>query len=441
VSGVSDHDAIRIASVNLLDGGLDPDGSDARLQQSAAALRNWEPHMVLAQELHAPGEELVRRQFRSLANALGLEPCALGQPRGSRRLRTGILADTSVVEVIDDGPPPALDAPFWAEAIVRVRATGTVLSLASVHAPATTATGQGVEAERLATRTAQRGLLAVAGGDWNCYTPADGLTEEEVSSLPSHLRPARARITADRVTANYDVHYTLAAVGLTDPVPALPPDRREPPDPPGTGSHPRARIDRFYLWPPRQLPPAVRCYHQKPNPGSDHQIIMICLDPDQRGSERLDGGDDREPWRGMAPDHCGQLYEKRQDEYRPQHPCHAGQALDDGIVGHRADEELPQSLPGQVTRQRPADEPGQHVRQPGEQGSSRNEPADRAGKAPQKPNRRPHPPTTPRMPRSGVALALACTVIADSPAASRICIRLVMVTVTVTMFPVTWTVP
>jgi hypothetical protein len=270
---------IRVASVNLLNGGVGGSGGSDRRGQSAAALRDWQPHLVLVQELFAPGEELVRGHFRALANAAGMEPCALGLPRGSRRLRTGIMADTSVLEVLDDGPPPGRDAPYWAEATVRARATGTVLHVASVHAPATTAAGQLAEAQRLATRTARRGQPAIAGGDWNCYTPADGLTEDELAALPPHLRPSRTRGAGGSLTANYDVHDTLASAGLSDPVPELPPDRRDPPWPPGTGSHPKARIDRFYLWPGQEPPAAVRCYHQKPNPGSDHQMIMICLDP------------------------------------------------------------------------------------------------------------------------------------------------------------------
>jgi hypothetical protein len=268
---------VRVASANLLGGGTGLDTDGARRELSAAALRDWEPHLVLVQELFAPGEELVRGRWRALANAVGMEPAALGRPRGSRRLRTGILADTSVLEVLDDGPAPFPDAPFWAEALVRVRATGTILHAVSVHAPATTAAGQLTEAERLATRTAQRGGLSLAGGDWNCFTSDDQLTADELARLPPHLRPARMR-QAGGLTANYDVHGTLTSVGMADPVPALEPGRRDPPCPPGTGSHPRARIDRFYLWPGPQMLPAVRCYHQKPNAGSDHQLLMVCLD-------------------------------------------------------------------------------------------------------------------------------------------------------------------
>lgn len=270
---------IRIASANILDGGVSRDGTTARREQSAAALRDWAPHLILVQELYAPGEELVREHFRALANAAGLEPVALGLPRGSRRLRTGILADTTMFEILDDGPAPVPDAPFWAEALVKIRAAGTLLAITSVHAPATTAAGQRAEAERLATRIAQRGKLAITAGDFNCYTPDDALTGDELRKLPPHLRPARIHRDGGQLSANYDVHETLTCVGMADPVPALPPDRRHPPHPPGTGSHPRARIDRFYLWPAGELISAVTCYHQKPNPGSDHQVLMICLDP------------------------------------------------------------------------------------------------------------------------------------------------------------------
>lgn len=273
-----DDGRLRVSSVNLLNGGLDADGSTRRLEQTAAILNSWHPHLVLVQELCAPGEDKVRRHFRQLANAVGLEPAALSPPRGAKRQHSAILADSGILEILDDGPAPARDAPCWAEAVVRVRATGTELAVTSVHAPATTANGQLAEAERLAARTAQRGRLAIAGGDWNCYTPSDEFTSEELGALDLHLRPSRTRSAEGRITARYDVHETLNGVGMADPVPALPPDRRDPAAPAGTGSHPRGRIDRFYLWPGTRMVPSVRCYHQKYNPGSDHQMLMICLD-------------------------------------------------------------------------------------------------------------------------------------------------------------------
>lgn len=274
-------DVIRVASANLLDGGVDRDGSLVRRDQTVAELRDWCPHVVLVQELYAPGEEQVRCHLRAFANLLGLEPAALGPPRGSRRLRTAVLIDTGVCEVLDDGPVPVRDAPYWAEATVLIRAIDTMVQLASVHAPATTAVGQLAEAQRLATRTAQRGVLALVGGDWNCYSPDDALTDDDLNDLPPHLRPARMRISqGERFAANYDVHCTLTSVGMIDPVPRLPADRRHPPHPPGTGSHPRARIDRFYVWPGDQMMAATGSYHQKPNPGSDHHLALVTLNLD-----------------------------------------------------------------------------------------------------------------------------------------------------------------
>ena len=274
---MNDTDTIRVASINLLNGGIDPDGSTARREQSVAALQDWRPHLVLVQELYAPAEESLRNHLWTLANGLDMTPAGLGLPRGSWRLRTAILADTRVLQVTDDGPGSYLDAPFWAQTTVIVRQTGTMLDIYSVHAPATTAAGQLTEAQRLATRVSQRGRLAITGGDWNCYAHADALTSQEIAALSSHLVPARMRqLPGGQLVANYDVDETLRATGLIDPVPLLALDRKEPPEPPGTGSHPRARIDRFHLT--EEVLATVTGYHQKPNPGSDHQMLMICLD-------------------------------------------------------------------------------------------------------------------------------------------------------------------
>lgn len=273
---------LRVASANINGGG----------SQSVAALRDWRPHLVFLQELRARGDEEAREVLQALAGTLGMEQCALGLPRGDRQQRTAILADPSVLEVLDHGPAPVPDAPYWAEAVIRVRATGTDLYVVGEHAPATNAVGQLAGAQRLATRITRRGILAVAGGDWNCYSPADALTRAELLALPLHLRPARTRREGrfrPRLVANLDVHDTLTLVGLDDPVPFLAPDRRHPPEPPGTGSHPRARIDRFYLWPFKDLLAAVLCYHQKPNPGSDHQMLMICLDLAVLAAARVPG--------------------------------------------------------------------------------------------------------------------------------------------------------
>ena len=125
----------------------------------------------------------------------------------------------------------------------------------------------------------------------------------------------------------------------------------------------------------------------------------------------------------------------------PQHPGREGQPVDDGAVAERAGQERLQLRPGgQVAGQRPAGEADQRVRRPGQHGGDDGESGGGAGQAPQPGGRAGHG-STPLMPSSGVAVAVAWTVIACSPAASRICIGWTMVTVTVTAFPVTLAVP
>lgn len=68
---------IRIASANFCDGGVSPDGTTARSDQTVTALRDWQPRLVLVQELYAPGGEL-RKHFRALASASGMEPAPSG---------------------------------------------------------------------------------------------------------------------------------------------------------------------------------------------------------------------------------------------------------------------------------------------------------------------------------------------------------------------------
>lgn len=47
------------------------------------------------------------------------------------------------------------------------------------------------------------------------------------------------------------------------------------------------------LWPGTQMLPAVRRYDQKPNPGSDHQMLMITLSLDALAGAAAPGpGDD-----------------------------------------------------------------------------------------------------------------------------------------------------
>lgn len=266
---------LTVVSANLEEGGIDPDGSTQRREQTAALLKTMNPDIVLVQELIAwPGRE--RREFRALANLLGLEPAAWSPPRGAKRQRSGILVRTGTLTVLDDGPDYP-GAPCQAEAIVRHKATETHITVVSVHAAASNAVEQVWEAQRLASKIGRGSTPAIAGGDWNCYVPGDPVTEDELRDRPE-LLPARTIIGHGEYTISHQVHDTLQACGLADPVPLLPQDRLHPAHPGGTGST-SGRIDRIYLYPGALLPAVLR-YDQVPNPGSDHDAIAVTIDMD-----------------------------------------------------------------------------------------------------------------------------------------------------------------
>jgi endonuclease/exonuclease/phosphatase family metal-dependent hydrolase len=149
----------------------------------------------------------------------------------------------------------------------------------SAHLPARSAISLAVQAERLANLTAQRGGLVIAGGDWNCYAPADAaqLTPEVLEQIPVHLRPARMHLATDGQPEgpDYRVHAALASVGLADAAAELPPGRRTPPELTATGITPGARVDRVYV--SSALVLAVECYEQAATGGSDHQALLVTL--------------------------------------------------------------------------------------------------------------------------------------------------------------------
>ena len=162
---------------------------------------------------------------------------------------------------------------------------------------------------------------------------------------------------------------------------------------------------------------------------------------DDGGGDRLERGDDWQARRGVPGQGGCRFDEHRGGGHGPQHPGREGQPGDDGAVAERAGQERLHLRPGgQVAGYRPAGEADQGVRRPGQHGGDDGESGGGAGQAPQPGGRAGHG-STPLMPSSGVAVAVAWTVIACSPAASRICIGWTMVTVTVTAFPVTLAVP
>lgn len=270
-------DEIVVKVSNLEFGGI-LNGRSGR-DQTASLLQGAD--LALVQELWAgedPGDEATAlREFRELARLSGLDPVAIGQPRGEAMLRTGIMINPERFQVLAHGPKPSLETPYWTEATLQAP-DGTVLNAYSVHAPASNAVGQWQEAQRLATRIAAHpGRAAIAAGDWNCYSPRDQPAPGQLLKLPRHLWPSRLRRIDGVLTVNLDVHEALELGGLADPVPFLPEDRCSPQQPRGTGSQPFGIIDRAYV--PRWMVPAVLWHQQVPNDGSDHEMLWFGLDP------------------------------------------------------------------------------------------------------------------------------------------------------------------
>jgi endonuclease/exonuclease/phosphatase family metal-dependent hydrolase len=275
------HAVLRIASVNLESGGLSETGDDVRWHKSVAALLAQDPHVVLCQEMTAPSAFRLQAHLWRTANKLGMTP-VLGPPAPASfsSNHTAVLVRTSAgLAILDTGPPagPQPGSPAaWCQALVQVPGISYPVCFYSVHLPARSAVEQLSQAQRLASRIAQDGALAVAGGDWNCYAPADALTPETLAAMPPHLRPPRMRVTAGVLEANYDVHHALAVTGLTDTAAVLPPGSRDPRELTPTGINGGGRVDRFYLTQP--LAGAASRYEQRDTGGSDHQALLLTLD-------------------------------------------------------------------------------------------------------------------------------------------------------------------
>lgn len=270
---------LRIASANMEEGGLDPDGSATRWERTMDALADWSPDVVCVQEMASRRDpRRLRRHLWATANELGMVP-VLGSEGGVSGNHPAVLVRLSRLAITDEGPLPRGPGhdPAWAEALLQVRPGGPVLRVMSVHLPPRSAVQQLTYAEQLAALAAQRGEHAVIGGDWNCYAPADGITAETLAGLPPHLRPARMHVRGETLTANYAVHDTLAAVGLADAASSLDPARRRPADLKPTGINGGGRVDRFYVTPALLESGAVRSYEQKDGGGSDHELTMLTL--------------------------------------------------------------------------------------------------------------------------------------------------------------------
>lgn len=280
----SSSDVIRLVSVNLEEGGIDADGSKARWERTIAALAQWSPDVVCVQEMAARRDPLrLRAHLWETANSLGMIP-VLGSEGGISGNHPAILVSQRKLAISDDGPPPRAPGhdPAWCEAVLLLRPAGPAIRVHSVHLPPGSAAEQLTHAQQLASRIAQRGELAIAAGDWNSWSPDDPLTAADLADMPPHLRAARMHTAPGQpLAASHDVHNTLAGIGMTDTAASLRPAQREPHDLTPTGINGGGRVDRIYVTAELWKSGAVRSYAQKDGGGSDHQMIMITLGPDE----------------------------------------------------------------------------------------------------------------------------------------------------------------
>jgi hypothetical protein len=266
----------RVASANFRSGGIDFDtGSKERWEKTVSALRVWQPHIVLCQEMSERQPERLQAHLWATARALDMIP-VLGPPTPlstSGNFPAILVATSGGLTILDAGPAAyplgSGTQPAWGEALVRVPGWAHPLRAYSIHLPARSSVEQRSQADRLASRIAELGELAIAGGDWNSYSRADVIDPADLEWAPRQLRPSRMRygIGDGTLVPNYDVHDVLASVGLEDAAAILAPEQREPADLTATLIH-GGRVDRIYLtW---ELTGAAARYLQRDTGGSDH---------------------------------------------------------------------------------------------------------------------------------------------------------------------------
>jgi endonuclease/exonuclease/phosphatase family metal-dependent hydrolase len=280
------NDVIRIVSANFGYGGPGPDGGEDRWHVMTAFLRDESPDIVLCQEIRGSkpggaGEHLLAAARQAGMTLVVLGPPAPGAASDCYGSRTAILARPEVA-ALDRGPAGRVpwDALPWRDALLEVPGIPCPVRFYSVRLPHSSSVWQLDFASRLATRIAERreaGEAAIAGGDWNCLSPADDYTLADLAtSMPVRVRPARIRYGPHGMKPNYDVHYVLTAVGLEDVATFLRPEQRQPPDltPSGTAG---GRVDRVLLTP--ELAPDASSYRQVRTGASDHDSIVVTLTP------------------------------------------------------------------------------------------------------------------------------------------------------------------
>lgn len=288
-SGAGTWPELRIAVANFGSGGIAAGGTQRwetsmRWDKTVSVLREWQPHIVLCQEISAAAPGGLRAHLWTTANTLGMIPL-LGPPSpGPATGDPAILVAASVgLVILDTGPPgwpPGAGTwPAWCEGLMQVPGWAHPLRGYSVDLPWRSSVEQRSQADQLAARIAELadlGELAVAGGNWSSYGRADAITPAALDLLPLALRPSRMRYSPqDRtLTPNYAVHDVLASVGMEDAAAILASGTHDLADlaPAGNG----ARADRIYL--ARDLVAAAARYVRQDIGDPGHQALMLTLD-------------------------------------------------------------------------------------------------------------------------------------------------------------------
>ena len=268
---------LKIALANFAPGGIVPDGAERwesamRWDRTVGVLRDWQPHIVLCQQIPASDPAGRRGLLWTTANTLGM----IALP-GPAMIGTAILVAVSAGLIILDAGPAwpswAGGEAAWCEALVQVPGWLHPLRACSVDLSGRSSSEQRSQAEHLASRVTHLGDLGVAGGNWSSYGRAGSVTPAAVDSVPRYARPSRLRYSPrdQALTLNYDVHDALACVGMADAA-AI----QGGPGELTSADTDIGRMDRIYLT--RELAGAAARHTQQDTPDGEHQALMISLD-------------------------------------------------------------------------------------------------------------------------------------------------------------------
>jgi endonuclease/exonuclease/phosphatase family metal-dependent hydrolase len=263
---------LRIASANLEFGGMRNGG----WERSRARLREWDPHVILLQEVCMWPASRTGARLREMAAELGGMTPVLGQPmpRSASANHPAILVRAGITVLEEGAEYPPGDVPAWCEAVIAVPGLPEPVRVISVHLTPWSGVDQLAQAQRLACRIAQaRDRYVIAGGDLNSYGRGEELDPELLAAQPRHLRMARMRRDGSGGwVPNYDVSDTLEDAGLADVAVVAGPERRTPRDLTPTGVNGGGRVDQVRV--SEDVAAAVISYEQRDTGGSDHDAIL-----------------------------------------------------------------------------------------------------------------------------------------------------------------------